>query len=92
MNKTIPQLLSALVLLLSFSAATGQAENVAAAKREVLVESDHSWNGTKYAPYASGQPQLTVLKLTIAPNSVLPWHTHPFPNSCYLLSGELTVT
>jgi quercetin dioxygenase-like cupin family protein len=32
-----------------------------------------------------------MLKLTLAPHSVLPWHTHPFPNAGYVLSGTLTV-
>ena len=81
----------ALLLLFSVLSSAAFAENVSAAKREVLVESDHSWNGTTYAPYSSGQPQLTVLRLTIPANSVLPWHTHPFPNTGYVLSGELTI-
>jgi quercetin dioxygenase-like cupin family protein len=34
---------------------------------------------------------LTMLKLTIAPHTKLPWHTHPFPNAAYVLSGTLTV-
>ena len=80
-----------ILFFLSLTCLNGQADNVAAAKREVLVESDHSWNGTQYGPYPTGVPQLTVLKLTIAANSKLPWHTHPFPNSCYVLSGEITV-
>jgi quercetin dioxygenase-like cupin family protein len=32
-----------------------------------------------------------MLKLTIAPHTALPWHTHPFPNAAYVLSGTLTV-
>jgi len=91
MNAPMRGLIPALLLLLSMPVPVGQADNVSTAKREVLVESDHSWNGTTYAQYPSGAPQLTVLKLTIAPNSALPWHTHPFPNTCYVLSGELTV-
>jgi quercetin dioxygenase-like cupin family protein len=29
--------------------------------------------------------------LTIAPHTALPWHTHPFPNVVYVLSGTLTL-
>jgi quercetin dioxygenase-like cupin family protein len=29
--------------------------------------------------------------MTIAPHTALPWHTHPFPNSVYVLSGTLTL-
>ena len=32
-----------------------------------------------------------MIKLTIAPHTVLPWHTHPFPNAVYVLSGTLTL-
>ena len=85
------KIIAATLFLLSLTFTLGQAETATPAKREVLVESDHSWNGTKYPNYPTGAPQLTVLKLTIAANSKLPWHTHPFPNSCYVLSGELTV-
>ncbi len=64
---------------------------VASAQREVLLEADHSWNGVPYKQYPQGAPQLTMLKLTIAPHTALPWHTHPFPNAAYVLSGTLTV-
>ena len=39
----------------------------------------------------TGQPQLTTIKVTIAPHTALPWHTHPFPNAVYVLSGTLTL-
>lgn len=81
----------AILFCVSLTFPKGQAENVGTAKREVLVESSDSWNGTKYIHYPYGVPQLTVLKITIAPHSALPWHTHPCPNSCYVLSGELTI-
>ena len=64
---------------------------VATAKKEVLVQSHQSWDGTNYTHYPSGPPELTVLKITIAPHSALPWHTHPFPNAGYILSGDLTI-
>jgi hypothetical protein len=32
-----------------------------------------------------------MIKLTIAAHTALPWHTHPFPNAGYVLSGELTL-
>jgi quercetin dioxygenase-like cupin family protein len=64
---------------------------VETAQREVLVQTTQSWNGKPYTHYPTGQPQLTTIKLTIAPHTVLPWHTHPFPNSVYVLSGTLTL-
>ena len=65
--------------------------SVAPAERAVLLQADHAWNGTPYTQYPKGRPQLTMLKLTIAPHTVLPWHTHPFPNAAYVLSGTLTI-
>ncbi|WP_213807702.1 cupin domain-containing protein [Granulicella sp. dw_53] len=60
-------------------------------KVETLLQSAASWDGTPYKTYPSGQPQITVLKYTIAAHTTMKWHTHPFPNSGYILSGELTI-
>ena len=76
---------------LSNGYAQAAADKVAAAQREVLLQADHSWNGDAYTHYPTGRPELTMLKLTIAAHSRLPWHTHPFPNAAYVLSGTLTV-
>jgi quercetin dioxygenase-like cupin family protein len=76
---------------LSAAGAQNGPEKVAAAHREVLLQADQSWNGNPYTQYPKGQPELTMLKLTIAPHTALPWHTHPFPNAAYVLSGTLTL-
>ncbi|WP_158789889.1 cupin domain-containing protein [Granulicella sp. L46] len=64
---------------------------VQAGQREVLLQTDKSWNGKPYKHYPTGQVQLTTLKVTLAPHTALPWHTHPFPNVVYVLSGTLTL-
>ena len=64
---------------------------VATGHRELLLQTSQSWNGKPYTHYPTGQPQLTTIKLTIAPHTALPWHTHPFPNVVYVLSGSLTL-
>jgi quercetin dioxygenase-like cupin family protein len=58
---------------------------------QVLLKSSNSWDGTPYQSYPQSAPELTVLKIAIAPHSKLPWHTHPVPNAAYVLSGELIV-
>jgi quercetin dioxygenase-like cupin family protein len=75
----------------SLSSAYAQAgtDKVATAHSEILVKADQSWNGKPYTQYPKGRPELTMLKLTIAPHTKLPWHTHPFPNAAYVLSGTL---
>jgi quercetin dioxygenase-like cupin family protein len=71
--------------------AKDQSNQTQGGRREILLETTGSWNGTAYTHYPAGQPQLTTIKLTLAPHTVLPWHTHPFPNSVYVLSGTLTL-
>jgi quercetin dioxygenase-like cupin family protein len=66
-------------------------QNVASGRREILLQTTQSWNGKPYTHYPTGQPQLTTIRLTIAPHTALPWHTHPFPNIVYVLSGTLTL-
>jgi quercetin dioxygenase-like cupin family protein len=66
-------------------------QNVATGRREILLQTTQSWNGKPYTHYPTGQPQLTTIKLTIAPHTALPWHTHPSPNVVYVLSGSLTL-
>jgi quercetin dioxygenase-like cupin family protein len=76
--------------LMPVLAQTG-APHVASGHRETLLQTTQSWNGRRYVHYPSGQPQLTTIKVTLAPHTALPWHTHPFPNSVYVLSGTLTL-
>ena len=71
--------------------AQNQPQNVASGHREIMLQTTQSWNGKPYTHYPTGQPQLTTIKLTIAPHTVLPWHTHPVPNVVYVLSGTLTL-
>jgi quercetin dioxygenase-like cupin family protein len=76
---------------LSNAYAQAGADKVEPAQREVLLQADQSWNGKPYTQYPKGRPELTMLKVTLAPHTVLPWHTHPFPNAGYVLSGTLTL-
>ena len=68
-----------------------QPGSVSSAHADILTKSTSSWNGKPYTTYPKGQPELTVLKMTIPAHTALPWHTHPFPNAGYVLSGQLTV-
>ncbi|EJL82241.1 cupin domain-containing protein [Pantoea sp. GM01] len=58
---------------------------------ETLLQSGQAWNGQRLENYPTGQPEITVMKMTIPAHSELPWHTHPMPNSAYILSGSLTI-
>ncbi|PVY60200.1 cupin domain-containing protein [Pusillimonas noertemannii] len=58
---------------------------------ETLLKAGSSWDGVAYKAYPQGQPQLTVIRLTIPPHTTLPWHTHPMPNAAYVVSGQIVV-
>src|SRR5580698_5455848 len=85
--------ITAIVTAASLAAvfAQTQAKSVESGHREILLQTTQSWNGKPYTHYPTGQPQLTTIKLTIEPHTALPWHTHPFPNVVYVLSGTLTL-
>ncbi len=72
-------------------ASTTRAADASGVKVDVLMQSTTSWDSVPYPAYPTGQTELTVLRITIAPHTTLPWHTHPMPNAAYVLSGELTV-
>lgn len=83
--------LLALPLLAAINVSPVQAQTVETGQREILLQADSSWNGKPYTQYPAGRPQLTMLKVALKPNTVLPWHTHPMPNAGYILSGDLTL-
>ena len=88
--------IAALTLILGATSVSGAYAQtvegkVATAQRQVLLQADQSWNGKPYTQYPKGRPELTMLKVTLAAHTVLPWHTHPMPNACYVLSGTLTL-
>lgn len=78
--------------LISLTLLSGvKASEALAPKAKVVVNSTTSWEGVKYAPYPSGQPKLSLLKITIPPHTALPWHHHPVANIAYVISGQLTI-
>jgi quercetin dioxygenase-like cupin family protein len=62
-----------------------------AVESSVLLKSTASWDGTPYERYPGGQPELTILKISVPARTQLNWHSHPIPNAAYVLSGELRV-
>lgn len=58
---------------------------------KVLAKTTSSWDGTTLAPYPEGQPEITVLRITVPPKTSLALHRHPVINAAVLLEGELTV-
>jgi quercetin dioxygenase-like cupin family protein len=88
------KLLKLMIAALLASLITGaiEAENTSSPiQTETLIQSTSSWDGTPYVSYPAGRPQITVLKITIAPHTTMKWHSHLLPNAGYILSGELTI-
>jgi quercetin dioxygenase-like cupin family protein len=85
-------ILTTLVAVMGVAAPVSARERVAPGRAETLLKTTESWNGRPYTRYPAGQPQLTVLRVTVDANTSLPWHHHPIPNAGYILSGELTIT
>ena len=65
--------------------------NVNAAEVKVLAKATKSWNGKKLPAYPQGQPEVTILRIEVAPNEKLPLHTHPVINAGVLIKGQLNV-
>ena len=59
---------------------------------ETLLKSSNQRNGKLLPKYPKSKPEITVLKITIPPNTVLPPHTHPVINSGVILEGILELT
>ena len=56
-----------------------------------LVKTTQSWDGKDLPSYPQGQPEVTILRITIPPGTRLDTHRHPVINAGVLVSGQLTV-
>lgn len=75
----------------STSSDSGPNSSTSAIQMETLLKTSNAWDGSAYATYPSGKPEVSVLKITIPAKTTMDWHSHPIPNVAYVLSGELTV-
>lgn len=58
---------------------------------EELARSSASWNGQALPDYPEGRPEVSILRITIPPGTLLPLHEHPVINAGVLLEGQLLV-
>jgi quercetin dioxygenase-like cupin family protein len=80
------------ILLLLLLPLTLFAKDKTAPTKEKLTVSTEAWTGKKLPAYPSGQPEISILKITIPPGQRLPTHKHPVINGGVVIRGELTVT
>jgi quercetin dioxygenase-like cupin family protein len=83
--------MTSILLLSALSGFAAAEDSPNAIQTETLAQTTSAWDGTQYKAYPSGQPQITVLKITIPPHTVMKWHSHPMPNAGYILAGDLTI-
>ncbi len=86
--------LIALVVLVSFTATTRADDTMAAMEAisvDVLKKSTTMWNDDQLPSYSEGQPEISVVKVTIPEGQSLPLHEHPFATAGVLLQGHLEV-
>lgn len=57
-----------------------------------LLKTTTSWDGNQLPAYPEGQPEVTILHITVAPGTALPEHHHPVINAGVLLKGRIIVT
>lgn len=56
-----------------------------------LLKTTKSWDGATYPAYPATQPEISVLKIAVPPNSALSWHKHPVINAAYVEKGEIQI-
>ena len=56
-----------------------------------LVKTTRSWDGESLPMYPQGQPEITILRISIPAGASLHAHSHPVINAGVLISGQLTV-
>lgn len=79
------------LFVLCIASGQGFAADGAGLQVDKLVQSTRSWDDSTLPGYPQGQPEITILRITIPPGARLPMHEHPVINAGVLLSGELTV-
>src|SRR5215471_10093578 len=84
-------LLIVTLAVILFRQATAAENTPSAVRSATLLMSNTSWDGKPYKSSPPGQPELSVLKITLQPHTKLEWHSHPIPSAAYIVAGELTV-
>ncbi|MGV8073440.1 MAG: cupin domain-containing protein [Syntrophobacteraceae bacterium] len=70
---------------------SGQEATKASLVVNKLVKSTQSWDGETLPAYPQGQPEITILRISIPAGTRLDTHLHPGINAGVLISGQLTV-
>jgi quercetin dioxygenase-like cupin family protein len=89
--RSVPTLLIATFAIALLQKASAGQDRQPAVQSQTLLRTSSSWDAKPYRSYTSGQPELSILKITLAPHTQLEWHSHPMPSAAYIVAGELTL-
>ena len=90
--RVISMLCSVAVLALTASGTVAAAESEQPSiQSEILARSTSDWGGAELPAYASGQPEVTVARVTIPVGQALPLHEHPYMTAGVVLKGVIEV-
>jgi quercetin dioxygenase-like cupin family protein len=89
--RSVPMLLITTFAITLLQKASAGQDPQPAVQSQTLLRTSSSWDGEPYRSYTSGQPELSILKITLAPHTQLEWHSHPMPSAAYIVAGELTL-
>ena len=89
--RSVPTLLITTFAITLLQKASAGQDLQPAVQSQTLLRTSSSWDGEPYRSYTSGQPELSILKITLAPHTQLEWHSHPIPSAAYIVAGELTL-
>ena len=66
-------------------------QNTKEVQTVVLAETTRSWDGELLPPYPTGQPKVSILRITVPPHARLDMHKHSIINAAVVTKGQLTV-
>src|SRR5512144_3087974 len=68
-----------------------EADEASPVVKKELVKTTQSWDGRLLPAYPAGQPEVTILRISIPAGARLETHSHPVINAGVLIGGQLTV-
>lgn len=89
--KQVFRICSVVVLMLVTNGVVAAEPADSAIHSEILARSSSDWGGAALSPYASGQPEVTVARVTIPVGKALPLHEHPYMTAGVVLKGVIEV-
>ena len=78
----VPVLANVTFMLSLFHQANATEKGQSAVQSQTLLQSSSSWDGEPYKSYPSGQPKVSILKITLLPHTKLEWHSHHRATGC----------